>query len=72
MPEAFNVGARLLSSDDASSCPRSSVPFDFFSAVFLFAPLGTALAFFSSSANIASFSAFVRAASAAFSAAASL
>ena len=54
------------------SWSRSSVPRVFFSAVFLFAPLGTARADFSSSASWASRSAFLAAASAFFSSASSL
>ncbi len=75
MPVAFRVGAGLVaegSSDGESSAERSRVPFDFLGAVLALAFLGLEAWDFSSSARSASRSAFLRAASAFFSASASL
>ena len=73
MPEAFKVGSlRDVSEGESSRDERSSVPLDFFGAVFAPAFLGLEGSDASSAASRASRSAFLAAAWAAFAAAASL
>ena len=73
MPEAFRarLDLGLEEGSESSSCARSR-PRVFLVAVLAFAPLGFARASFSSSASRASFSAFLRAASAFLASASSL
>ena len=70
MPVALRAG--FMEVDGASSSWERSSPLVFLVAVLALAPLGVARAFFSSSASRASFSAFLRAASAFFASASSL
>lgn len=70
MPDALSVADEA--GEGSSSCPRSSVPLVFFSAFFAPPDLGLLGRLASSSFSSASFSAFLRAASWALAAAASL
>ena len=72
MPVAFRAGLAFAVGVSEESSWERSRPRDFLVAVLAFAPLGVARASFSSAARRASFSAFLRAASAFFASASSL